>query len=139
MKKVFWILIVVFVIAAVAAGKSETIDYYKAKELIDEWIVNEPNREKWKNFESDGTVAYGYGVVSLSDMTSEAKKPIENVDDLVNYAKECSNLCESKINIIGYIEGYPIYQLDGQSETTAVGYDDGEYYYCASLIFILCE
>ena len=140
MKKVFGILMIVVMMAMMLGTAlaneivySEDGDY--ACELVREFVDCQ-GYDDHSCHRVLGSILYGYGVVHKEEF--EEMSGMEwSVENFEKYCKEDWEVCEVHTKCIGEIEGYNVYLSEQQSVTKVLGTQNGENYYCISVVFMV--
>lgn len=146
MKKVLGIIIILAVVVSVIAfananAKAENdgikygFSYGEAEEFMREY-ANEKGLYDWDIRNDVNGVLYGLGGVCVEDFENDYGCPwsVENFN-------KCSTEEFDMVGIHTYqvdeVDGIKIYHAKAKSETKALGWKDGEPYYCADVIFMV--
>lgn len=149
MKKVFGIIILVVVIimtVCYANAKAEenngvtyVLTYNEAEAYMDTY-ADENKLYDWKEGNAIGNVLYGIGLFSTEDFEDmyDCEWSVENFN---LRSTEDFEMVEIHTWVIDEIDGITIYRTQAQSETQALGWKNGDPYYCADVIFMVvgCE
>ena len=143
MKKIISVLILmVMVIMLGSTAVAETkngiiygITTEEAKNIIDEFIEKRGLWD-WQIFNAVESVLYGYGGICKEDFEAETNKPFSK-ESFEEWSIDKFDICEIHTYVIETVDGITFYRSQAQSETTPLGYKDGEAYYCADVIFFV--
>ena len=141
-KLVVYILLVVMTICCGSAyadardGIFYGIDMYEAKEIIDEWAEIK-GLDDWIIMNDVNGVLYGLGGICLEDYKNDSNNDDWSIDGFEKWSIEKFEMSEIHTIVVDEVDGIKFYHSRAKSETTPLGYKNGEAFYNADVVFMV--